>query len=119
MTYAKRQTQALEKAPQRSKCVACRDLIPYHETVHAQCKEKFGCSHYIACLKYYFMRSTKDETLYPPACHGHEIDVQLISPIISTEEPEMFHGGRSSSPRQTELTAAIRSVGSSFPDSNC
>ncbi|KAF2812467.1 uncharacterized protein BDZ99DRAFT_439618 [Mytilinidion resinicola] len=92
MTYAERQRTVLEKLPLRSRdkwlqCIACIDKFPPHEIVHAPC----GTIYCTDCMKTLFMKSAKDQSLYPPSCHRQEIPLTLIAWKMSSEELAQFN----------------------------
>jgi hypothetical protein len=62
MTYVKRQAQVIEKLAMEYNCIACTDRFPRSNMVTAH-----GSHRYCAdCVRSLFMRSTKDEGLFPP-----------------------------------------------------
>lgn len=73
-----------------SQCVACGDSFPFNDTVRVNCGDVY-CND---CLKKLFLLSTKDQSLFPPFCCREEIALQLVAPVMSQEELDIFHGAQ-------------------------
>ena len=63
-------------------CSVCGDNVHPHSTVRLRCGDVY-CK---PCLKAFFLRVIKDETLFPPRCHREPIDVSTIEAEFSAEE---------------------------------
>lgn len=64
LSYTERQAITFEKLTTEFQCIACTDRVPRSDIIKAQCGHRY-CA---GCMKSLFMRSTKDEGLYPPKC---------------------------------------------------
>lgn len=81
--YAHRQRAVLEKLPQlKVECIVCGQSVHPHSTVRLVCNDVY-CK---PCLKSFFLRVTKDESLFPPKCHRQPIDISTIEADFSVEE---------------------------------
>lgn len=81
--YALRQRTVLEHFPQlKVECSVCGDSVHPHTTVRLACNDVY-CK---TCLISFFLRVTKDETLFPPKCHGKPIDFSTVEAYLSAEE---------------------------------
>lgn len=69
------------------KCSVCNDTIPKHNTVRLKCGDIY-CR---PCLKEFFLRAAKDESLFPPRCHRHIIDFSIIQPDLSVDEMTTYN----------------------------
>jgi hypothetical protein len=67
-------------------CVTCRDAFRFSELVRCPC----GDLYCFECLKSLFMRSIKDETLFPPRCCVEGIPLLMIEGKLSDEELSNF-----------------------------
>lgn len=82
-TYALRQRAVLEQLPQlKVECCVCGEAFHPHGTVRLACSDVY-CK---ACLKSFFMRVAKDESLFPPKCHRQLIDISTIEATFSSDE---------------------------------
>lgn len=75
MTFAERQADTIKKLSMVFQCVACTERRPRVTMVTANCGHRY-CSD---CAKSLFMRSTKDEGLYPPKCCKQVIPLALVA----------------------------------------
>ncbi len=81
--YADRQRAVFEQLPQlKVECTICGESTYPHHTVRLACKDVY-CK---PCLKEFFLRLIKDESLFPPKCHRQLIDITLIEAELSVEE---------------------------------
>ena len=81
--YAHRQRAVLEKLPQlKVECIVCGQSIHPHSTVRLVCGDVY-CK---PCLKAFFLRVIKDESLFPPKCHRQPIDISTIEADFSVED---------------------------------
>jgi hypothetical protein len=81
--YTRRQRAVLEHLPQlKVECSVCGDVFHPHTTVRLLCSDVY-CR---PCLKSFFLRVAKDESLFPPICHGQPIDISVIEADFSVEE---------------------------------
>lgn len=81
--YALRQRTVLEHFPElKVQCSVCGDSFHPHTTVRLVCNDIY-CK---PCLKFFFLRAAKDESLFPPKCHRQMIDLSTIEADFSTEE---------------------------------
>lgn len=81
--YALRQKAVLEYLPQlKIECSVCREYVYPHATVRLACNDTY-CK---PCLKSFFLRVAKDESLFPPTCHRQPIDISTIEAELSVEE---------------------------------
>jgi hypothetical protein len=86
MTYSQRQVKTLEKLSEQFRCNACL------ENHHAAMMIKLPCEHRFCggCVKELFMRSIKDQPLFPPRCCRQEIPPSMIRNHMSPDEIEAF-----------------------------
>lgn len=81
--YAQHQGAVLEQLRQlKVDCVVCRDSLHPLATVRLACDDIY-CK---PCLKSFFMRASKDESMFPPRCHHQPIDISTIEADFSAEE---------------------------------
>lgn len=81
--YTLHQRAVLEHLPQlKVECTVCREAFHPHATVRLLCSDVY-CK---PCLKDFFLRVTKDESLFPPTCHRRPIDISTIEEDFSVEE---------------------------------
>ncbi|KAF2835327.1 hypothetical protein M501DRAFT_941944 [Patellaria atrata CBS 101060] len=81
--YLRRQAQKFQTTHQ---CVVCVSDYPFAEIIRLQCGHIY-CRN---CLKDLFMRSTKDQSLFPPRCCKETISIDAIEGSMSDEEKETF-----------------------------
>ncbi|KAF2703138.1 hypothetical protein K504DRAFT_444366 [Pleomassaria siparia CBS 279.74] len=86
MSYAERQVDLLGKLSTRFQCTACMDRFPIARMITAKCSHRY-CD---KCMKELFMRSTKDEGLYPPRCCKQPIPLQIVAEFLSGDELSAF-----------------------------
>ena len=81
--YVHRQSAVLEHLPQlKVQCIVCGESVHPHTTVRLVCNDIY-CK---PCLKSFFLRVAKDESLFPPKCHRQPIDISTIETDFSVEE---------------------------------
>lgn len=81
--YALRQRAVLEHLPQlKVECSVCGEAVHPHATVRLVCSDIY-CK---PCLKSFFLSVGKDESLFPPTCHRHPIDISTIEADFSVDE---------------------------------
>ena len=81
--YVHRQRAVLKRLPQlKVECIVCRESVHPHSTVPLVCSDIY-CK---PCLKSFFLRVTKDESLFPPKCHRQPIDISTIEADFSVED---------------------------------
>lgn len=81
--YALRQRAVLEHLPQlKVECSVCREAVYPHATVRLVCSDVY-CK---PCLKSFFLRVAKDESLFPPTCHRQLIDISAIEVDFSVDK---------------------------------
>ncbi|KAK0117546.1 hypothetical protein ONS95_011884 [Cadophora gregata] len=81
--YTHRQNIVLEHMSQlKVECSVCGDAFHPHATMRLACTDIY-CK---PCLKSFFLRVTKDESLFPPTCHREAIDFSLIETSFTVEE---------------------------------
>ncbi|TAQ85234.1 hypothetical protein B7494_g6438 [Chlorociboria aeruginascens] len=81
--YTLRQKAVLEYLPQlKVECSVCGESSHPHFTVRLACNDIY-CK---PCLKSFFLRLAKNETLFPPKCHHELIDISIIEADLSVEE---------------------------------
>ncbi|KAF2422873.1 hypothetical protein EJ08DRAFT_672707 [Tothia fuscella] len=85
VSYTERQKLVLEGLP-FNKCVVCLDQFLVHEVLRLECKHVY-C---YGCMKQLFMRSTKDEGLFPPRCCKLPTPLILISGAFREQERAAF-----------------------------
>ncbi|KAK0386748.1 hypothetical protein NLU13_6584 [Sarocladium strictum] len=79
----RRTEAALETVSQTpDMCSICKDPVPGNGAVRVECGDIY-CR---PCLKDFFLRAAKDESLFPPRCHRNIIDFSLIRSDMSIEE---------------------------------
>ncbi|MCJ1460912.1 hypothetical protein MMC28_011294 [Mycoblastus sanguinarius] len=82
-SYALRQRAVLEHLPQlKVECSVCGEAVHPHATVRLVCGDVYCKS----CLKSFFLRVAKDESLFPPTCHRQLIDISTIEADFSVDE---------------------------------
>jgi hypothetical protein len=86
MSYVERQADIIKKLSTEFKCCTCYDRFPRASIVTAKCGDRY-C---IDCMKGLFMRSTKDEGLYPPRCCKQPIPLDLIARHMNSDELATF-----------------------------
>lgn len=87
VSYADRQRAVLEQLPQlKVECIVCGDSVHPHATVRLACGDIY-CK---PCLKSFFLRVAKDESLFPPKCHRQLIDITTIEADFSAEELAIY-----------------------------
>lgn len=85
--YAQRQEKALDSLSQLdSKCCVCYDRFRRCDAYRLQCGDIYCAD----CLKGLFMRSTKDEELFPPRCCRQPIPLGLIAGRMAPEELNIY-----------------------------
>ncbi|XMA12702.1 hypothetical protein WAI453_005493 [Rhynchosporium graminicola] len=85
--YTLCQRAVLEHLPQlKVDCSVCGDAFHPHATVRLACNDVY-CK---PCLKSFFMRVTKDESLFPPKCHRQAIDISTTETDFSVEELKTY-----------------------------
>ena len=81
--YTLRQKVILEHLPQlKVECSVCGEAVHPHATVRLVCRDVY-CK---PCLKSFFLRVAKDESLFPPTCHRQAIDISTNKADFSVEE---------------------------------
>ncbi|KAI9652459.1 MAG: hypothetical protein M1829_001643 [Trizodia sp. TS-e1964] len=81
--YVLRQKAIFQRLPQlKVECSVCGDSVHPHAAVQLACNDRY-CK---PCLKSFFLRVTKDESLFPPKCHRQPIDISLIEADFSPDE---------------------------------
>ncbi|KAF2134354.1 ariadne RING finger [Dothidotthia symphoricarpi CBS 119687] len=90
MGFAERQAETIKKLSAEFQCSACTDRFPRAHMITAKCSHRY-CT---ACIKHLFMRSTNDESLYPPRCCKQEIPLALVSKHMNPEELATFQLAR-------------------------
>ncbi|KAF1916403.1 ariadne RING finger [Ampelomyces quisqualis] len=86
MTFAERQGNAIQKLSMEYQCVACTDCQPRTHMVTAKCGHRY-CAN---CAKGLFMRSTKDETYFPPKCCKQPIPLAFVERHMNADEIAIF-----------------------------
>ena len=86
MSYLERQADTIKKLSTVYKCCACFDRFPRTSTLTTKCGHRY-C---IDCMKGVFMRSTKDEGLYPPRCCKRLLPLDLVAKHMDTNERATF-----------------------------
>jgi hypothetical protein len=86
MSYVERQADIIKKLSTEFKCCTCLEQFPRASMVKAKCGDRY-C---VDCIKGLFMRSTKDESLYPPRCCKQPIPLDLVARHMDPEELATF-----------------------------
>ncbi|KAH4098734.1 hypothetical protein HBH46_153890 [Parastagonospora nodorum] len=86
MTYAERQADTIKKMSMEFQCVACTDRYARTSMVTTKCGHRY-CA---GCAKSLFMRSTKDEGLFPPKCCKQPIPLPLVAKHMDVDELAVF-----------------------------
>jgi hypothetical protein len=86
LNYAQRQAVTIKKLTMKFHCIACTDRVPRANMVRAQCGHRY-CGD---CVKSLFMRSTKDEGLYPPKCCKQPIPLALVVRHLDAADLAIF-----------------------------
>ncbi|KAL2037671.1 hypothetical protein N7G274_009616 [Stereocaulon virgatum] len=85
--YPVRQRAGLEHLPQlKVDCSVCGDKFYPHATVRLACSDIY-CKE---CLKSFFLRVAKDESLFPPMCHRQPIDLSTVEADLSVDELKTY-----------------------------
>lgn len=85
--YALRQGEGLKQLPQlKVDCSVCRESVHPHVTVRLACDDVY-CK---PCFMDFFMRVTRDESLFPPRCHRQPIDLSVIEADLSADELAVY-----------------------------
>ena len=85
--YAVLQSAVPEHLPQLVvECSVCRDKFYPHATVRLACSDLY-CKE---CLKSFFLRVAKDESLFPPTCHRQPIDISTVEADLSVDELKAY-----------------------------
>ncbi len=92
-------------------CVVCGEYALPHNTVDLECGDTF-CR---PCLKSFFMRVTKDETLFPPKCHRQAIDISAIEGDFSPEELKVYRAAELEFVSTDRIYCANRTCGVFIP----
>ena len=115
IAYADRQKVVLEQLPQHKvECSICRDDFYPHATTRLQCGHLY-CK---ACLKAFYLRVTKDETLYPPNCCKKPIDFSFIHSELSAKEIEAYQNAQEEFSSLKRVYCANVTCGKFIPASN-
>lgn len=81
--YTLRQKAVLEHLPQlKVECSVCRESLHPPFSARLVCHDVYCKS----CLKSFFLRLAKDESLFPPKCHRQLIGISTIEAEFSVEE---------------------------------
>lgn len=84
--YTLRQKNVFEHSQSKVPCSVCGDSVHPQFTVRLRCGDVY-CK---PCLKSFFLRVIKDETLFPPRCHREPIEVSTIEADFSPEESTAY-----------------------------
>ena len=97
--YTLRHKVVLEHLPQLNvECSVCGEAVHPHATVRLVCSDVY-CK---PCLKSFFLRVAKDESLFPPTCHRQAIDISTIEADFTVEELTAYRSA------QLEFTSTDR-----------
>jgi hypothetical protein len=86
LNYAERQAEIITKLTMEFQCVACTDKVPRSNMVTVQCGHRYCAD----CVRSLFMRSTKDEGLYPPKCCKRPIPLALVARHMDANDFTIF-----------------------------
>jgi hypothetical protein len=86
MNYAERQAVTIQKLGMEYQCIACTDRVSRVNMVTAQCGHRYCAD----CMKSLFMRSTKDESLYPPKCCKKPIPLASVASHMEANDLAVF-----------------------------
>lgn len=86
LTYVQRQAGTIEKLSMEYHCIACTDRYPRSNMVTAQCGHRYCAD----CVRSLFMRSTKDEGLYPPKCCKQPIALTLVAKHMNVDDLAIY-----------------------------
>lgn len=86
LTYSERQAVTIKKLNMEFHCIACTDRAPRANMVTAPCGHRY-CGD---CVKSLFMRSTKDESLYPPKCCKQHIPLASAARFLDETDLAVF-----------------------------
>lgn len=86
MNYAERQAETIKKLTREFHCVACTDRVLRSNMVTTQCGHRY-CAN---CVRSLFMRSTKDEGLYPPKCCKRPIPLAMVAKHMDANDLASF-----------------------------
>jgi hypothetical protein len=86
MTYTECQADTMMKLATEFACTACTGRFPRTNMVTATCSHRYCAD----CAKKLFMRSTKDEELYPPRCCKQPIPLVLVAKHLDAKEVATF-----------------------------
>jgi hypothetical protein len=88
MTSTEQQADTMNKFSVEFQCTACTDRYPRYKIVTSNCGHRYCAD----CIKSLFMRSTKDESLYPPKCCKQAIPLALVAKHMDAAELALFQG---------------------------
>ncbi|KAI8930947.1 hypothetical protein NX059_011962 [Plenodomus lindquistii] len=106
LNYAERQAVTMRKLNTQFHCIACTDRVPRANMVTAPCGHRY-CGE---CVKSLFMRSTKDEDLYPPKCCKRPIPLAFVARHLNDTVSRRSSWLRSSLPLSIGYTAVTSTV---------
>jgi hypothetical protein len=86
MSFAERQADTIKKLSMMFQCIVCTERRPRALMVTTKCGHRY-CSD---CMKSLFMRSTKDEGLYPPKCCKQHIPLASVARHMDANELAIF-----------------------------
>jgi hypothetical protein len=82
MTYSEREADIFRKMAMEFQCIACTENCARTRMVLMKCGHRY-CAN---CAKTLFMRSIKDESLYPPKCCKQPIPLLLVAKHMDDDE---------------------------------
>ncbi|CAG9948525.1 unnamed protein product [Clonostachys rosea f. rosea IK726] len=105
--YVHHQQAALQGLPNiKVECFVCGDNVPPGVSVRLACEDIY-CK---PCLKDFFLRVAKDESLFPPRCHRQPIDLSIVEPNLSIDELNMYKEAEAEFTKSTVLFQSVQSI---------
>lgn len=89
MSYSERQASVLEKLSETTRCSACASRFPIALTIDTKCTTS-NHRYCISCMKYLFLRASKEEAYYPPRCCRQPLPLPLVEKYMTVGEIDAF-----------------------------
>lgn len=96
------------------RCIVCNEQTNRFNVLQAPCRHIY-CSD---CFRRFVEASTRDESIHPPRCCGHEIPLSSGQHFLNSALIELFHK-KTEEYSSTEKTYCVRSTCSTFIPLDC
>ncbi|KAI1917289.1 hypothetical protein LOZ12_002920 [Ophidiomyces ophidiicola] len=113
MAYVDNQEKALKRFSMGVQCSVCLDTMQLHQIIRLDCHHRY-CHD---CLKNLFMRSTTDQTLFPPKCCRQQIPLSFVLHELSAGELEQFQNAEAEFSTKDRTYCSNRDCGKFIPPS--